>query len=94
MGWPRITKLQWIPIKKATINHKDGETVTGNENIADIWMEYFEDLLNIYDDNPDNINRVIENDADNNPITMAELEAAIVLTRNNKSNKVQILSTI
>ena len=78
--------------KNATIKDKDGEAVTGNENVADRWMEYFEDLLNVdaddeIDNTATNINssRVMENEADNNPITMAELEAAIKLTRNNKS---------
>ncbi len=78
--------------KNATSKDKDGEAVTGNENVVDRWMEYFEDLLNVYaedeiDDTAININssRVMKNEADNNPITMAEFEAAIKLTRNNKS---------
>ena len=33
--------------KNATIKNKDGEAVTWNENVADRWMEYFEDFLTV-----------------------------------------------
>jgi hypothetical protein len=73
--------------KNATIKDKDGETITGDENVANRWMEYFEDLLNVdeEDANDDAAREAVNDRVGDNPITMAELEAAIALTRNNKA---------
>ena len=76
--------------KNTSIKDEDGEIVTGNDKVADRWVEYFEDLLNVGVSEEDPTN--IQDDQDNesftepdNPITMAELEKALKLTKDNKS---------
>lgn len=80
--------------KHATIKDKDGDMITGQENVASRWVEYFEDLLNVENVNEDGEEEEVVNDDeipaaiynnDHNPITMAELDKALNLTKNNKS---------
>ena len=78
--------------KNATLKDKDGDIVTGEENVAARWVEYFEDLLNVEIEesvevsehvNEDPVEPEIDNSA--NPITMEELEKALRLTKSNKA---------
>jgi exonuclease III len=75
--------------KNASLKYVNGEIVTGNDKVADRWLEYFEDLLNVPDESDeDTSNDQNEDDddaIDENPITMQELEEALKLTRDNKS---------
>ncbi len=76
--------------KNATIRDKNGEMITGQENVAARWVEYFEDLLNIENEDDENehvddvtIEPAVDNTAE--PITMEELEKALRLTKSNKA---------
>ena len=77
--------------KNATIRDKNGEMITGQENVAARWVEYFEDLLNIENEDDDENEHVddettepaVDNTAE--PITMEELEKALRLTKSNKA---------
>ena len=78
--------------KNATIKDKDGEMITGQENVAARWVEYFEDLLNVENEEMENEDDHEDNDESdqlinnlNHPITMEELEKAIRLTKSNKA---------
>jgi hypothetical protein len=75
--------------KNASLKDVNGEIVTGNDKVADRWLEYFEDLLNVPDESDEDTsndqNEEDDDAIDENPITMQELEEALKLTRDNKS---------
>ena len=51
--------------KNTSLKDKDGVMITGEERVSSRWIEYFEDLLNVNSDVPeeDNINTGTENAA-------------------------------
>lgn len=75
--------------KNATIKDKNGETITGQENVAARWVEYFEDLLNVENEDEEQEEDLDNTDPETNsaddPIRMEELEKALRLTKNNKA---------
>ena len=78
--------------KSTTLKDDSGEIITGQKNVANRWAEYFQDLLNVNDEeNHQGMNRGETNPPatvamdQEDPIRMDEIEAVLRLTKNNKA---------
>ena len=76
--------------KNTSLKNKAGEIITGQSNILDRWIEYFKELLNVEGEpdtrtQPEQPDLLVDLETTEDQITMAELEAAINSTRNNKA---------
>ena len=78
--------------KNTTLKAESGEIITGQNNVSNRWAEYFQNLLNVTDEDNhqerdcgEPTPHLAASTDQDDPIRMDELEATLKLTKNNKA---------